>query len=548
MQSSRRYTRREMLELAGKATLASAIAPAVSLAVTESSAQAAGAIVGDPVAAKVGEKILLGGGNAIDAAVAVAFAAGICSPSKCGIGGYGGFAVIALAGGKKITAIDFNSTAPTAARPDMYPLNEKGQVVGAVNTTGWLAAGVPGTAAGLDLVLTRYGTRALRDVLEPAIRMCEEGVYVAPVKGIDDASHNDPSPESGQTAGAPPQKKRNLALAALLKTLSRRNATESFYRGDIATKIAAAFQRHGGLVTVDDLAAYRALEVEPLRLEWNGLTLHTAPLTATGLLLLEAFSVLKALDWPRLDPAQRLHAKLEALRIAWADRLRTFGDPAQVNVPVAELLSPAHLDAAAEKVSAAIKSAQPVTQQVDASRAGGTVNISAADRQGNLIAMTLTHGGSYGARVAVDELGMVLGHGLSRFDPRPGLPNSPGPRKRPMTNMSPTIVTRDGSAVLAVGAAGGTRIPNSIYEVLLNYVGLGAPLHAALAAPRLDCNGTLSLGLEQGYSAEDEAFFKKIGYKTTRVASAYVSAAAFEPKTNACHGLSRGGAPEPIAR
>src|SRR6185503_3357391 len=156
------------------------------------------------------EKVLRDGGNAIDAAIAMAFAAGITSPSKCGVGGYGGHAVIALAGGKKITSIDFNSMAPAAARADMFPLEPNGRVKGGVNSTGWLAAGVPGTVAGLELALQRHGTRSLRDILAPAIQMCEEGVYVAAVKGIDDASLNDPRPDSEQGGKLPPEKKRNL--------------------------------------------------------------------------------------------------------------------------------------------------------------------------------------------------------------------------------------------------------------------------------------------------------------------------------------------------
>jgi gamma-glutamyltranspeptidase/glutathione hydrolase len=159
-----------------------------------------------------------------------------------------------------------------------------------------------------------------------------------------------------------------------------------------------------------------------------------------------------------------------------------------------------------------------------------------------MIAITLTHGGSYGARVSVADLGIVLGHGMSRFDPRPGLPNSPGPRKRPIDNMCPSIVTRGGIPVLAVGGAGGTRIPNSIYEVLLNYVGLGAPMEVAMTAPRLDTNGTLRLGLEKKHPAEDEAFFKTLGYTTSRVASAYISAVSVDPKTREVRGRSSGGA------
>jgi gamma-glutamyltranspeptidase / glutathione hydrolase len=264
------------------------------------------------------------------------------------------------------------------------------------------------------------------------------------------------------------------------------------------------------------------------------------PLPATGLLLLEAFGILKALDWPKLSAPDRLHAKLEALRIAWADRFTSFGDPDQVKVPVEKLLSRDYAAENAAKVTTALKAHKPVPLDVNPSLAGGTVNITTGDKHGNLIAITLTHGAGFGARVVVEELGIVLGHGMSRFDPRPGLPNSAAPRKRPITNMCPTVVTRGGAPVFAVGAAGGTKIPNSVYEVLLNVVGLGASLEEAQAAPRLDANGTLHLGLEKHHSAEDEAFFQKIGYTTKRVPSANVSAVAFDPKTKTARGLGRG--------
>ncbi len=530
-----------MLRLTGGLGTALALAPEFCFAKTENSSNPFGVVVGDPVAAKVGEDFLKNGGNAIDAAVAAAFAGGIVSPSKCGVGGYGGHAIIALAGGKKITAIDFNSVAPAAAREDMFPLDEKGRVKNKLNAIGWLAAAVPGTLAGLQLTLERYGTRSLRDVLAPAIQMCEEGVYLVPIKGIDDASRNDPRPDSAQTENVVPEKKRNLALAKLLKTLAARNSADSFYRGDIARKIADAFQKNGGLVTFADLATYHAREVAPLKLDWNGMTIHTAPLTAPGVMFLESISILKALDWKKLPALQRLHAKLEAMRIGWADRLEYFGDPEKIDVPMEKLLSSNHVSAMAEKVRTALKTQQPVALRIDSTEDEGTMNITAADRHGNMIAITLTHGGSYGARVSVEEFGMVLGHGMWRFDPRPGHANSPGPGKRAVNNMCPTVVTQHGKPILVLGAAGGTRIPNSIYEVLINFVGLGASMVKAMNVPRLGTTGGLKLGLEKGHSPEEEAFLKKIGYKVSNAFSAYVSAATFDGKSGTARGISSGG-------
>ncbi len=530
-------TRREMLRLAGTGAAAAVFAPHVTFSATADNSASPGAIVGNPAAAKVGEKVLRDGGNAIDAAIAAAFAAGVVAPHQCGIGGYGGHAIIALAGGKKITAIDFNSTAPAAARPDMFPLDANGKVAGNRHNVGWLAAGVPGTLAGLELALTRYGTRSLRDTLAPVIALCESGDYAPLFRGADPGAK---AAAAGEKAATPTDLRRNAALTGLFKTLAARNSGETFYRGDLAEKIAAAFRQNGGLVTTADLAAFRARELAPLALEmWNGLTVHTAPLPASGLVLLEAFAALKALDWPKLPPPARLQAKVEALRIGWADRLATFGDPDHVKVPVEKILSRAQASASAEKISAAIKAGKPVPLEVDPSLAGGTIHLSAGDRHGNLIAITLTHGGGFGARVVVEELGMILGHGMSRFDPRPGRANSVGPGKRPITNMCPTIVTQNGTPVFAVGGAGGTRIPNSVYEVLLQLVGLGASLDAAQAAPRIDANGTLSITLEKTHSAEDEAFFRQLGYKVTRGGSANVSAVSFDPKSGQTRGLSR---------
>ncbi len=181
-------TRREILQLGLKAAGLATLTRCPVRGADDRNNASPGAVVGNPIAAEVGLQLLQEGGNAVDAAIAAAFAACICSPHNCGIGGYGGHAMIGLAGGRKITAIDFNSTAPAAANAEMFPLNEKGLVRDGINSTGWLAAGVPGTIAGLELALQRYGTRSLRAVLAPAIQLCEEGTYVSFVKGIDDVA------------------------------------------------------------------------------------------------------------------------------------------------------------------------------------------------------------------------------------------------------------------------------------------------------------------------------------------------------------------------
>lgn len=524
------------------------IAPTPSAAQTKPKLPDGCSIVGHPLAAKAGGDVLASGGNAVDAIVTAALVACVTAVHQCGIGGYGGHMVIALPRGTKITAIDFNTAAPAAAKPDLFPLDEKGQVKGRVNTHGWLSAGVPGTLAGLELALTRYGTRSLDRVLRPAIALARDGFEVT--ASLSTAIRAQRATILKDTATAnllltkgeplkPGATYRNAELADLLQTLANRKSVQPFYRGDIARKIAAAFEKNEGLVTADDLAAYQAREVRPYSLDWGDYTLYTAPLTAGGLTVLQAIHVLKVLGWekraPR-DPATTL-AKLEALRLAWDDRLKHLGDPAKTKVDIEHLLSPAHARKLAARVEQAVKDRKPSDAKGDGRKADGTIHLSASDSKGMMVALTLTHGSHFGANVTVPELGLILGHGMSRFDPRPDHPNSPGPGKRPLHNMCPTIVTRNHQATLAVGGTGGRRIPNAIFEVLTQFVGRNASLEDALAAPRVHTEGDLEVILEPAWPKEEVESLKKIGYTARTGPNATVHAVFVDPKT----GLSRVG-------
>src|SRR6185369_16054902 len=233
-------------------------------------------------------------------------------------------------------------------------------------------------------------------------------------------------------------------------------------------------------------AAYQVREVEPLRLKWNEFDIFTAPLTAGGLTVLEGLSILKALRWePSPSSPAGAHARLEVLRVAWKDRLELLGDPEKVEVQVRRLLSADYARSAAERIEAAVKARQPLPLQLEKHLQDGTTNLSSVDRHGNLVAVTFTHGGGFGAQVTVDGLGLTLGHGMSRFNPRPGHPNSVAPRKRPLHNMCPSAVLRDGQPILAVGAAGGVKIPNTIFDILTEFVVKGSSIEAAIAAPRM---------------------------------------------------------------
>ncbi len=557
------HDRREALKRIGGALLGSSLSCHLPARAGEESVAVKGCITGQPEAVQVGTEVLAAGGNAVDAIVAAALTAGVVAVPMCGIGGYGGHMIIATADGKKVTAIDFNSAAPAAAKEDMFPLNEKGQVKDNVHLYGWLAAGVPGTLAGLQLALDRYGTQPFAKLVQPAIKFARDGFKVS--TGFANATRTtrpqllkDPgSAKLLLTKGEPLQAGstfRNPDLADLLQTLAERKSVESFYRGDVGAKIAAAFKKNGGLVTAEDMANYHAREVEPLSLTWRGYTIRTAPLTAGGLTALQALAALKALAWDRrpADDPKTTHALIEALRIAWYDRLKHLGDPSPLplsprgrgergegKVPLERLLSEDYAKETANRVEAAVKAGKPVPATSDGRSAGGTIHLSAVDANGMMVALTMTHGDSFGARVTVDGLGLILGHGMSRFDPRPGHPNSPGPGKRPLHNMCPTVVLRDGRPVLALGGRGGRRIPNAVFTVLSHYVGRDASLTDAIVAPRPHTEGDLNLTVESKWPETEVNYLKKIGYTVRNGASAVVDAVTFNPTTGGGRTASR---------
>ncbi|HMC88682.1 MAG TPA: gamma-glutamyltransferase [Gemmataceae bacterium] len=539
-----RLDRRDLLKLGGSTLLGVWLGGTGLRAQDKPVTKSRGSITGQTQAAQVGARVLAEGGNAVDAAVAAALVAGVVAINQCGIGGYGGHLIIALPGGKKVTAIDFNSAAPAAARPDMFPLDASGKVPRGVNVHGWLAVGVPGTLAGLQLTLDRYGSQPLSKVLQPAIRYAREGFPVSPAlanairnargrfakdRGSAKLFLKDGEPIPARSMFCNPD------LADLLQSFAERNSVEAFYRGEIARRIAGAFKQNGGLVTEADLNAYQAREVEPLKLVWRNHTICTAPLTAGGLTVLEALTVLKAMGWENrpADDVRTTHALIEALRLAWRDRLTSLGDPEQAHkpVPIKRFLDERYARALAQQVEAAVKAGRILQTKADGRDAGGTVHLSVADSRGMLVALTLTHGESFGAQVTVDGLGLILGHGMSRFDPRPDHPNAPGPRKRPLHNMCPTVVLKDGLPSAALGAAGGRRIPNALVHVLANAAGRGRTLQEAVAAPRLHTDGSTTLTIEKSWPKTEADCLAKIGYEIKQGPCALLSAVAYDVPT-----------------
>jgi gamma-glutamyltranspeptidase / glutathione hydrolase len=485
-------------------------------------ASANGMVNGQREAAEAGNAILAAGGNAVDAAVGAALVAGVVAVHSTGIGGYGGHMMIATPGAKA-TAIDFNSMAPAAFNPDIFPRDAKGAVIGGVNNHGWLAAGVPGVLAGLQLSLDRFGTKQFAELAKPAIRIAREGFPVprglaGMFKREQQRLAKDPGTAKLLLRNGEPFKEgetfRNPELADLLQSLAEAGRVDAFYTGAIAAKIAEAFRKNGGLVTADDLAAYRAVETTPLSFEWKGFVIHTPPPTSGGLTVLQMLAAMKALGSIGTDPNDpaMVHARVEAQRIAWSDRLRLLGDPKHVEVPVDRLLSEQYARESGDRAMAVVKSNKMVEGRSDGRSAGGTIHLNAVDASGMMVALTYTHGNAFGAQVTVDGLGLTLGHGMSRFDPVPGRANSPGPRKRPLHNMCPTVVTKDGVPVFTLGATGGRLIVNTVFDVLNHQIGESLGLSEAVKAPRIHTEGDHSLLLNLTWPAGAVERLKRVGY------------------------------------
>jgi len=423
-------------------------------------------------------------------------------------------------------------------REDVFKPGENGEVPGLINQWGWLAAGVPGVIGGIHLMVERFGSRPFSEALRPAIGLARDGIRISTgVAGGIQASkaHFEKDAASRKlyfrdgkllTAG---ETFKNPELAELLETLAKADSTEQFYRGDIAQRIAEGFQKNGGLLTTKDLAAYRPRLIKSLALTLGDHTIHTSPLTAGGLTVLQILKTLQAMGWEKMPAGlARIHTQIEAMRLAWRDRLTLLGDPDSANVPQARLLSEDYARECAEKIRVTVKSGKLLAHTVRPQDHGGTLSFSALDRQGNFAALTLTHGGGFGARVTVDALGLTLGHGMSRFDPRPGHPNAPGPGKRPLNNMVPTIITRGGRPIIAVGGRGGRMIPNTIIQFLTQSVMLGKSFDASMNAPRIHTEGNATVELEKTWPEIDLMALKNIGYRVQTRGAATLSAVAIE--------------------
>jgi len=462
----------------------------------------------EKLAARIGADVLRRGGNAVDAAVATGFAMAVTYPRAGNIGG-GGFMVIHLREGNQDVAIDYRETAPAATRPDIF-LGPDGKPDPAKSRDSALGIGVPGTVAGLALALEKYGSGqfTLAELLKPSIELARDGIALE-----DDMADTLPAnyrrlarwPASAKifsrADGTPLHEGDRLVQADLAATLSAiaEQGPRGFYRGPVAEKIAKAVIDAGGIMTPDDLKSYSAVIREPVRGSYRGYDVVSMPLPSSGgTVLLEMLNILEgfAMSDMKQGSAASLHVMIEAMKRAYADRARYLGDPAFVNAPIATLIAKDY--AAKQRASIDLDHATPATDVFSPApprEGSNTTHFSVVDSRGNAVSNTYTLNFPYGVGLVAEGTGVLLNNELDDFTAAPGASNAfglvgyeanlPGPGKRPLSSMSPTIVLKDGKPVLVTGSPGGSRIISTVLQVIVNVLDYHMDVAAAVAAPRL---------------------------------------------------------------
>jgi gamma-glutamyltranspeptidase/glutathione hydrolase len=461
------------------------------------------------IASDVGASVLARGGNAVDAAVATAFALAVTHPSAGNLGG-GGFMIVRTTDGKA-TSFDYRERAPQAATPTMY-LKADGTIDRSLTRAGWLAPGVPGTVRGLALAHGKFGKLPWADVVRPAARLASGGFPLS--KALASSLNSTvarfmaPFPASvaayGKPGGGTWAEGDTLRLSDLGRTLETiaANGPDAFYTGWIADSIDAQMKANGGLITKADLAAYQAKERAPVRGTFNGYeVIAMGPPSSGGTVMLETLNILERLGVSKMDrwSAAYLHLRIEAARRAYADRARWLGDPDFVSVPVARLTSKAYADTLArgikrDRASSSVEIGSDIVT-VRAAESDETTHFSVVDADGNAVTNTYTLEGGYGSGVVVRGTGFILNNEMGDFNKKPGETNVGGdigtpanliaPGKRMLSSMSPALVTRDGRLVLVTGSPGGRTIPNTVLDVVLGVTAFHESIRHAVDAPRL---------------------------------------------------------------
>lgn len=459
------------------------------------------------LASRTGVEILKQGGNAVDAAVAVAFSLAVTLPRAGNIGG-GGFMLVHIAKENKTIAIDYREMAPSKAKKEIF-LDENGDAVPKLSREHGLAVGVPGTVMGMSLALEKYGTMTLAEVTAPAIKMAQEGISVTPdlavsLSGLKRRMSQWPSTAAifYKADGSDYQVDDILKQPELAHSLRliAEQGTKGFYEGETAAKLVNAVQEAGGIMTLEDLKNYKVIEREPVRGEYRGYEVVSMPPPSSGgIHIIEMLNVLQQFPIDKFghNTAQTLHLMTETMKQAYSDRSEYLGDPDFYKVPVKALTSKDYAQKIASKI--AINKTTPSEEikpgKLAPYESDQTTHFSVVDKWGNAVSNTYTLNFSYGSGLVAKGTGILLNNEMDDFSAKPGVPNGYGlvggdanaveGNKRPLSSMSPTIVMKDGKPFLVTGSPGGSRIITTTLQIIMNVIDHGLNIAEASNAARV---------------------------------------------------------------
>lgn len=500
----------------------------------------------EPIAADVGLSVLKSGGNAVDAAIAVGFALAVTHPYAGNLGG-GGFMLVRLADGTT-QFLDFRECAPQKAARDMY-LDADGNPT-RDSIVGWRSPGVPGSVAGFEAAYKRFGSKPWSALVAPAVKLASDGFTVSPPFAASLAAPKNNlqlDPESRRiflrdgNNYRPGETFKQPELAATLQRIAKDGA-QDFYQGETAKRLAGDMAQHGGLITLEDLKNYKVIERSPLTGEYKGFHVITSPPpSAGGIGLLQMMGMLEhtAYSTEGPDSAKAVHYEAEAMRRFYADRSQYMGDPDFYTVPVKMLLDPKYLAWRASTIAPdhatpgdAIGPGLPrsMNAAITSRESAETTHYNVVDEKGNAVAVTYTINDAYGSGITAPGLGFLLNDEMDDFSAKPGAPNMFGmlgsdanaiePGKRPLSSMTPTIITKDGKLRMVVGAPGGARITTGVTEVILNVLDFHLGAQDAVDLPRFHEQWKPDiLYLQNGFAPETERALERMGYRLEPTAS-----------------------------
>jgi gamma-glutamyltranspeptidase/glutathione hydrolase len=477
-----------------------------------------------PMASAAGLEMLAMGGNAIDAAIATAFALTVVEPMMIGIFG-AGFINFYNGNTGEFVNIDNYAIAPKAATPDMFGTvsdewPDYMETVDRANDVGYRAVGVPGALMGWCQAEEKYGRLGLDTVIQPAIRHAERGFpasqYLVDIIGTTqaDLAKFPASAEIFLSGGSPPSIGDLIVRTDYARTLKSiaKDGPDVLYHGIIGEMVADDMASNGGIVTGDDLENYQIHERTPVRQTYREFEIvSTAPTSSGGTHIIQVLNLLEGFDVKGggFGSAENIHLIAEALKISFADRFEYMGDPAFVEVPVDALISKEYADIRRQEIDLTHASNfKPGNPSAYVSESRDTTHLTVADNEGNVVSMTQTIHAAFGSKVTVPGTGMLLNNTMNIFDPHPGNANSIEPGKRMLSSMSPTIVLKDNKPFMALGTPGATRIFPSVLQAIMNVIDHGMTLQEAVEAPRvwsqgqaLEVEGGISQGVRTGLEA-----------------------------------------------